>query len=70
MRPPVTYPVSLADLIVIADAACHLESYRHMLVDNPAEQVIVQRHIQQLHDIAERAAAHDAVLIYGADDGA
>ena len=67
MRPPVTYPVSLADLIAIADAACELDGMRMFYVDRPDEQERLARVVWQLHGIAERAAAHDAALIYGVD---
>jgi hypothetical protein len=64
-RPPVTYPVSLADLMLIADAASELDGMRMHYVDRPSEQERISALVQRLHDLAERAAAHDAVLIYG-----
>ncbi|MDP3219203.1 MAG: hypothetical protein Q8S73_34210 [Deltaproteobacteria bacterium] len=65
MRPPVTYPVSLADLITIADAAAELDGMRMFYVDRPSEQDRISRVVKQLHDMVGRAAAHDAALIYG-----
>lgn len=68
MRPPVTYPVSLADLVTIADAAAELDGMRMFYVDQPVEQDRISSLVQRLHDMVERAAAHDAVLIYGPDE--
>ena len=67
--PNLTYSVTLADLIEIADAACHLDAYKSMLVDRPGEVQTVQRSVEKLHDIAERAAGQDAVRIYGQEEG-
>lgn len=70
-RPPVAYPISLADLINIADAAAELDGMRMFYVDQPAEQVRISAMVDQLHSLVERAAVHDAVLIYGpAEEGA
>ena len=68
MRPPVTYPLSLADLINIADAAAELDGMRMFYVDRPSEQDRISRLVKQLHDMVERAAARDAALIYAPDD--
>ena len=65
MRPPVTYPVSLADLVTIADAASELDGMRMFYVDQPVEQDRISSVVQRLHDMVERAAVHDAVLIFG-----
>ncbi|MCK9386061.1 MAG: hypothetical protein M0Q15_15740 [Nevskia sp.] len=65
MRPPVTYPASLADLVNIADAAAELDGMRMFYVDRPSEQDRISRVVKQLHDMVERAAALDAALIYG-----
>jgi hypothetical protein len=62
-RPPVTYPVSLADLINVADAAAELDGMRMFYVDQPAEQARIASVVAQLHDLVERAAAHDAAMI-------
>lgn len=71
MRPPVTYPVNLADLVNVADAACELDGMRMFYVDQPGEQERIARMAKLLHDLVERAAAHDADLIYGpAEEGA
>lgn len=64
-RPPVTYPVNLADLITIADAARELDAMRAHYVDQPDEQQHIGRRAKQLNDIVARAALGDAVLIYG-----
>lgn len=70
-RPPVTYPVNLADLITIADAAAELDGMRMFYVDRPDEQARIATMVGQLHGLVERAAVHDAVLIYGhAEEGA
>lgn len=64
-RPPVTYPVNLGDLINIADAAAELDGMRMFYVDRPDEQARIAGMVGQLHNLVERAAAHDAALIYG-----
>jgi hypothetical protein len=58
------YQVTLADLIDIADAACHLEAYMSMLVDNPSEQAIVNGYVRKLHDISTRSSGSAEGLIY------
>jgi fructose-1,6-bisphosphatase/inositol monophosphatase family enzyme len=63
------YQVTLADLIDIADAACHLADYQNMLVDKPAEQAAVRMYETKLHDIAQRASGNADVVIYGKKDG-
>lgn len=68
-RPPVTYPVHLADLIHIADAAAELDGMRMFYVDRPDEQQRISAMVDQLHSMVERAAVHDAVLIYGPAEG-
>lgn len=68
-RPPITYPVNLSDLINIADAAAELDGMRMFYVDQPAEQVRISAMVEQLHNLVERAAVHDAVLIYGPAEG-
>ena len=65
MPAPVTYQVTLADLITIADAAAELDESRRFYVDQPAEQDRLAAHVIQLHDIVERAAHVDAARIYG-----
>lgn len=64
-RPPITYPVTLADLADIADAAADLDGMRQFYVDRPDEQRQLAARAERLHAIVERAAAHDAHLIYG-----
>lgn len=64
-RPPVTYPVDLADLVNIAEAARDLDETRQFYVDRPDEQKRIAQRVERLHAIVERAAAHDAHLIYG-----
>ncbi|MCK9386109.1 MAG: hypothetical protein M0Q15_15980 [Nevskia sp.] len=68
MRPPVTYPVSLADLVNIADAAAELDAMKIFYVDRPDLQKLIAGRVDQLHDIVQRAAAHDAELIYAPSD--
>ena len=63
------YKVTLSDLIDIADAACHLEAYKNMLVDNPSEQASVNGYVRKLHDISTRASGRAEGLIYGNADG-
>lgn len=68
MKPPVTYPVSLSDLMLVADAACEMDCYKDHLTGAERERVLALR--DSLHDLAERAAELDAVLIYGPEDEA
>lgn len=68
-RPPMTYRVTLADLVEFADCAAELDGMRQFYVDNPAEQERIAGHVERLHNIVERAAAQDAALIYAPDDG-
>lgn len=67
-RPPVTYPVSLADLIDIADAACDLDGMKCFYVDHPATIDQIKARVDRLHNIIERAAGFDQALIYGAPE--
>ena len=66
---PKTYTITLADLCQIADAACELDGMRQFYVDRPDEQERIARMVNQLHDMAERAAREDAGRIYAQDDG-
>lgn len=68
-RPPMTYRVTLADLVEIADCACELDVMRQFYVDRPDEQERIAGHVERLHEIVERAAAQDAALIYALGDG-
>jgi len=68
-RPPVTYPVSLADLVDIADAACELDGMQQHYVDFPDRQKVITDRVARLHDIVQRAAALDEHMIYGENDG-
>jgi hypothetical protein len=67
--PVVTYPVTLADLTHIADAACELDAYKDMLADKPAEQARVQALVGILHSLAERAAGAACDLVYQPESG-
>jgi hypothetical protein len=69
-RPPATYPVNLADLIDIADAAAELDGMKQFYVDRPDEIKRIAAMVGRLHSMVERAAAHDAALIYGPEEGA
>jgi hypothetical protein len=66
-RPPVTYPVALDTLMLMADAASELDGMRMFFVDRPSEQDRISAMVKRLHDAVERAAANDARLIYGDD---
>jgi hypothetical protein len=68
-RAHVTYPVSLSDLILVADSAAELDGMRMFYVDQPARQQDISRMVAGLHDIAERAAKAASGLIYHEDDG-
>lgn len=69
MRPPVTYPVSLADLELIADAAAELDDARRFYVDRPDEQKRIAGIVERLHDVVERAAGLRAIIYAPADGG-
>lgn len=62
----VTYTVTLADLIDIADGAAELDGLRMFLVDQMER---VAERVARMHDIVERAAGQDAARIYADDDG-
>lgn len=68
-RPPVTYPVSLADLTLFADAACEMDCYKDTLEDKPAERARIIAMVEMMHNAVERAAGADGGLVYAADDG-
>ena len=63
------FAVTLADLIAIADAACELDATQAFHVDQPDQQAIIRRRVEQLHDIVERAAGQHAARIYAESDG-
>ena len=63
--PPNCYQVTLADLVNIVDATHLLESYRQMLVDNPAEQAHVHTYLKRLLSIVAVASEQHAALVYG-----
>lgn len=64
-----SYPVALADLIYIADAACELDIAKQFYVDRPDEQQHLTAIVNRLHDIVERAAGAEAAAIYAPVDG-
>jgi hypothetical protein len=68
MRPPVTYPASLADLVLFADAAAELDGYKHYLPVKDFTRIAGM--VDQLHSTVERLAGQDVALIYdeGEDD--
>ena len=65
-----TITLTLADLFAIADAACELDIMQVYYVDQPDEQAIIRRRVEQLHNILERAAGEHAERIYAMADGA
>lgn len=66
--PPITYQVTLADLIMFADAACDLDGLQGLIQYNPAERERIADMAQRMHDTVERAAGAEAFEIYGADE--
>lgn len=71
MRPPITYPLNLADLIMVADSVCELDGLKPSEADNPAEHERIKRVVSGIHNLIERVAGHDASLIYGpSEEGA
>lgn len=61
--------VDLADLILIADAACELDAAKQFYIDRPDEQQRLAAMVERLHNIVERAAGTQAAAIYAPDDG-
>lgn len=64
------YPITLADLMAIADAAADLDGLKQFYVDRPDKMTELAARSAQLHGIAERAAGAHAVVIYAPEDGA
>ena len=69
-RPPVTYRVSLADLVLFSDAAAELDDYKDTLEDNPAERARIIAMVYRIHDTVERVAGNDSTLVYAPSDEA
>lgn len=69
MRPPVTYPAHLADLILFADAAAELDAYKDHLHEKPDERLKIIAMICRMHQRIEQMAGCDADLIYENSDG-
>lgn len=69
MRPPVTYPMHIADLELFADAAADPDTMRQFFVDKPDEQTRISRMVERMYDAIERAARIDANLILIRSDG-
>lgn len=67
-KPPITYPVTLADLILFADAAAELDGLQGLIKYSPDERARLADMAQRMHDIVERAAGAEAFEIYGADE--
>ena len=68
MNRAVSYAVSLADLISIADAACELDGMRMHYADRPDQQQHLAARVDTLHSLVERAAGADSSRIYADDD--
>ena len=68
---PIMYPVSMADLVTIADAAADLDGLLlfYAAPDQPDQLAGLASRPEQLHDIVERAAGAHSVVIYGPEDG-
>lgn len=64
-EPRVIYHVTLADLLLMADAACEIDATKAFYVDQPCEQMRLAGMVERLHDTIERAAQQDAAKIYG-----
>jgi hypothetical protein len=65
----VLYPVNMADLISIADAAADLDGLKQFYIDQPDKQAELAARAVQLHEIVTRAAGAHDVAIYAPDDG-
>lgn len=63
---PNTYPATLADLILMADAVGELDSLRYLLpYDAAAENSRIEALVTRAYDTIERIAAGDAEAIFG-----
>lgn len=67
------YPITLADLVLFADAAAELDALNGFVAargDAPIEEVArVKDMVERMHDAIERVAGTDAGEIYAPDDG-
>lgn len=69
-NPPVTYQVTLADLVLFADAAGELDTLKNYVdLDRPEETYRIRAIVERMHDAIERAAGADGDQIYAPDDG-
>ena len=66
--PPVTYPATLADLILFADAAVELEKHKNMLDAMTFEKSRMLALICRVNEAIERIAGLDHNKIFDADD--
>ena len=69
MNAPMLYPVNMADLINIADAAADLDGLKQFYVDQPDKIKDLAHRVEQLHTIVDRAAGAHSVVVYAPDDG-
>lgn len=63
-----TYQVSLDALKLFAATACELDEYKDTLNDMPDERARIVAMLDTVHATVERAAGHDAYLIYGVEE--
>jgi len=66
--PPVTYPATLADLILFADALAELEKHKNTLDAMTFEKSRMLALICRMHEAIERIAGIDRNKIFDADD--
>lgn len=67
-RPPITYPLTLADLDTLASIACTIDDFKEHLPENERAEAAAM--VERLHDMVERAAGADALLIYPEEEAA
>lgn len=67
-RPPVIYPATLADLIMLAEMASELDAYKDCLAELPHERARIIALLERAHDRVEELAGIDAALVYCADE--
>lgn len=64
MRPPVTYPATLADLELFANAAAELDGVKDCERLEPDERARLVAMVERVYDTVERLAGADNGLVF------
>lgn len=67
--PLVVYPCNLDDLVLFANGAAELDSYKECAVIEPADRARIAAMVERLHEAVERIAGAQAERIYGQTEG-